>query len=97
MSNKGSFSGGFFLGTVIGGIVGGVLGTLIANKNKELLSPNNSVGIKNIKYTIDENDEDEILETKVDLEDKINQLNHAIDEVRFTLLKNSEAETIDER
>ena len=46
--------------------------------------------MKNIQYKVG-NTED-IIETKTNLEDKINQLNHAIDEVRFTLLKNNETE-----
>ncbi len=91
MSNKDNFGSGFILGTIIGGVVGGVIGSLIANQNKEIFETENDNSVmKNIKYTVD-NTED-ILETKTNLEDKINQLNHAIDEVRFTLLKNTEAE-----
>ena len=91
MSNQDNFGSGFILGTIFGGVVGGVIGTLIANKSKENLEEkNNASGMKNIQYTV-RNAED-IIETKSNLEDKINQLNHAIDEVRFTLLKNTEAE-----
>ena len=91
MSNKDNFGSGFILGTIFGSIVGGIIGTLIASKNKENLEgQNNSSGIKNLQYTV--GNAEDIIETKSNLEEKINQLNHAIDEVRFTLLKNSETE-----
>ena len=91
MSNKDNFGIGFLLGTIFGGIVGGVIGTLIASKNKENLEEqNNTLGTKNIQNKV-RNTED-IIETKSNLEEKINQLNHAIDEVRFTLLNNTETE-----
>ena len=95
MSNKDNFGSGFVLGSIIGGLVGGVIGTLIANKNKTFSSDENNIsGMKNISSSID--NKEDILETRINLEDKINQLNHAIDEVRFTLLKNGEKETSDQ-
>jgi gas vesicle protein len=94
MSNKDNFGSGFILGTIVGGVIGGVIGSLIANQNKEVSeTENDSLKMKKIKYMI--NDNEDIVETKINLEEKINQLNHAIDEVRFTLLKNHEAEALD--
>lgn len=91
MSNNDNFGSGFILGTIVGGIVGGVLGNIIANKTREIAEGENSGSVmKNISYT--EAESDNFQNTRVNLEDKINQLNHAIDEVRFTLLKNTEAE-----
>ena len=94
MSNKDNFGGGFILGAIFGGVIGGVIGSLIANQNKEIIeTENDSSGMKKIKYTVSNNEN--ITENKINLEEKINQLNHAIDEVRFTLLNNNEAETVD--
>ena len=94
MSNKDNFGSGFILGSIIGGLVGGVVGTLIANKNKEFNDGEGSdSNMKNISSTFD--NKEDILETRINLEDKINQLNSAIDEVRFTLLKNNEKEVVD--
>ena len=91
MSNNDNFGSGFILGTIVGGIVGGVLGNIIANKTREIAEGENSGSVmKNISYA--EAESDNFQNTRVNLEDKINQLNHAIDEVRFTLLKNTEAE-----
>ncbi len=81
MSEKGSFTGGFFVGAIVGGIVGGVLGSLLASRPKT--------------NTLD--DDDILLESREDtplksnknskgvsrtLEEQINQLNLAIDDVR---------------
>ena len=94
MSNKDNFGSGFILGSIIGGLVGGVVGTLIANKNKDLNDGDRTdSNMKNISSTFD--NKEDILETRINLEDKINQLNSAIDEVRFTLLKNNEKEVAD--
>ena len=94
MSEKDNFGTGFILGTIIGGVVGGIIGTVIGNKNSD--NSNNWVekpDIKTPKYSTF-NEEEEIEYSRVSLEEKINQLNHAIDEVRVTLLKNSEREII---
>ena len=93
MSNN-NFGSGFILGTLIGGITGAIVGTLIANKSKELDSDNNNTSsMKNISSSI--NSKEDILETRINLEDKINQLNNAIDEVRVTLLRNTENEVVE--
>jgi gas vesicle protein len=90
MSEKDNFGGGFLLGTIVGGIVGGIIGTVIANKNND--NKNNSddeLPIKNRRYSMID-DEEEMENGRLSLEEKINQLNHAIDDVRVTLLKNTE-------
>jgi gas vesicle protein len=90
MSEKDNFGGGFILGTIIGGVVGGIIGTVIANKNNENKSnsENNST-IKSPRYSMID-DEEEIENERLSLEEKINQLNNAIDDVRVSLLKNTE-------
>lgn len=90
MNEKDNFGGGFILGTVIGGVIGGIIGTVIANKNNSNKNiSDNEPFIKSPRYSsID--DDDEIENERLSLEEKINQLNHAIDDVRVTLLKNTE-------
>lgn len=92
MSEKDNFGSGFLLGTIIGGVVGGIIGTVIANKNNDNKSNyEDELPTKSRRYsTID--DEEEIENGRLSLEEKINQLNHAIDDVRVTLLK---TETVD--
>ncbi|MEB3312438.1 MAG: hypothetical protein VKJ02_19600 [Snowella sp.] len=84
MSQRDNFLGGFFLGTVIGGAVGGVLGVVLATRRTKALetqsdevlesaNQNGIVGADNIEIT------------RRRLEDKIAQLNGAIDDVRHQL------------
>lgn len=91
MSDKDNFGTGFLLGTVIGGVVGGVIGTIIANQTKD--KTRKIEGESNFKInshsSFDNNEE--IENARLSLEDKINQLNHAIDDVRVTLMKNTDS------
>jgi Na+/glutamate symporter len=90
MSDKDKFGSGFLLGTIVGGIVGGIIATVIANKNNENQSNfDNESPIKPRRYSMMD-DEEEVENRRLSLEEKINQLNHAIDDVRVTLLKNTE-------
>ncbi|BAQ60268.1 hypothetical protein GM3708_674 [Geminocystis sp. NIES-3708] len=90
MSEKDNFGGGFLLGTIVGGVVGGIIGTVIANKNNDNKTiSDNEPSIKSRRYSMID-DEEEIENERLSLEEKINQLNHAIDDVRVTLLKNTE-------
>lgn len=84
MSQRDNFLGGFFWGTVIGGAVGGVLGVVLATRRTKAIeaqsdevlepsNPNGMVGADNIEIT------------RRRLEDKIAQLNGAIDDVRHQL------------
>ncbi len=91
MSDKDNFGSGFLLGTIIGGVVGGIIGTVIANQTKDKtkkIEGESTLRVNN-HSTLDNNEE--IENARLSLEDKINQLNHAIDDVRVTLMKNSES------
>ena len=81
MSQRDSFTGGFLAGAIFGSVVGGVLGTLftsrlgntIEEEEKSLLRSRTAK-----KLTAEESIED----ARRRLEDKIAQLNLAIDDVR---------------
>jgi hypothetical protein len=84
MSQRDGFVGGFFLGAVVGGAVGGVLGAAFATRrlsqvardDEPLLSPGEGARF----------DTEESMErARRRLEDKIAQLNLAIDDVRQQL------------
>lgn len=84
MSQNEGFLGGFIAGTLIGGVVGGVVGTIITSRriresteeDRSLLQPGKAL----------EFDREENMETaRRSLEDKIAQLNLAIDDVRQQL------------
>lgn len=84
MSQRDGFAGGFFVGAIIGGVVGGVLGAALTSRlsqesNSEknpLLKPR-----KGAQLTSEEG----IEVARRSLEDKIAQLNLAIDDVRQQL------------
>jgi gas vesicle protein len=98
MGNRDGFGSGFFLGATLGGLVGGVLGVVLANRisNQDrvdsLLEVQGKPG-KATKFTGDN------METaRLSLEDKISQLNQAIDDVRQQLGSvngNNSSETYD--
>jgi hypothetical protein len=82
MSQRDGFTGGFFLGAVVGGLVGGVLGAVVATRrqsqatsdeNPTLLSPGQKAQFET---------EESMEKARRRLEDKIAQLNLAIDDVR---------------
>lgn len=85
MSNRDGFASGFFLGATLGGFVGGVLGVVLASRlaneeNTEALPEVRGKRNKPAKLT------GENMETaRLSLEDKIAQLNQAIDDVRQQL------------
>ena len=88
MSEKDNFGMGFLFGTIVGGFVGGVIATVVANQGKE---NKNDAEQESTSYSaLNPNHEAE--NTRLSLEEKINQLNHAIDDVRVTLLKSSETQ-----
>ncbi|MGF1542610.1 MAG: hypothetical protein ACFCU5_19555 [Pleurocapsa sp.] len=86
MSQKNSFGNGFILGSIVGGVVGGVLGTLLANKNTQQSAIDrdyhNSLETSSAERF---NTEESIEMARHGLEDKIAQLNLAIDDVRQQL------------
>ena len=83
MNQNDGFTGGFLAGVVVGGLFGGVLGVLTASKlsnnaqEEPLLKPKKPV--KKI------GSEESIEDARRSLEDKIAQLNMAIDDVRQQL------------
>lgn len=94
MSQRDNFSGGFLLGTIVGGIVGGVLGALLASgRLSELTASEEPVNgepeakpskpkRQSLKAT---NGHADMETARRSLEDKIAQLNDAIDDVREQL------------
>ena len=84
MSKGNNFGNGFILGSVIGGLVGGVLGTVLANRNSTKLPASNKSSLQAGRETTF-GSEESIEIARHGLEDKIAQLNLAIDDVRQQL------------
>ncbi len=89
MSQQDNFFGGFLVGALVGGVVGGVLGTLVAPRlskqdtlesEKKFSRLDGKKGEKRPHQT-----EQSIEASRRGLEDKIAQLNEAIDDVRLKL------------
>jgi gas vesicle protein len=95
MSQQDNFAGGFVAGAVFGSIIGGILGVVLTSKrlNNELpseepfLNPNlpESKTSKAKKRQLKASTEQSIEAARRGLEDKIAQLNEAIDDVRHQL------------
>jgi hypothetical protein len=83
MSNRDGFSGGFIAGAAIGGLVGALLGVILVRRAETSIDEISEVKAgKGKNYPI----ETERIETaRLGLEDKIAQLNQAIDDVRLQL------------
>ncbi|HBB34574.1 MAG TPA: hypothetical protein DDZ80_10750 [Cyanobacteria bacterium UBA8803] len=94
MSQRDGFGSGFLAGVLVGGLIGGVIGTLVAaGRNKDsdetqqpLLNSSRSEAkaLKKKKSQLQANEESIELARR-SLEDKIAQLNTAIDDVRQQL------------
>jgi uncharacterized membrane protein len=93
MSQQDNFSGGFLVGAIVGGIVGGIVGAVVASRNQnnaddtsllpaERLDSKNGKGKKRPLRAANSNN---IELARRSLEDKIAQLNDAIDDVRQQL------------
>ncbi|MGP0128292.1 MAG: hypothetical protein ACTMUB_03190 [cyanobacterium endosymbiont of Rhopalodia musculus] len=81
MSQRDGFSGGFLAGIIVGGMVGGIIGALVGSRLEKNPKEDRSSLLKSTK--------DEKLDTETNiemarrrLENKIAQLNLAIDDVR---------------
>lgn len=91
MSNRDGFSGGFLAGAVVGGLLGGVLGVLLSRRSDETpaaedkLPPATVPEASAIKGRSRPLKQESIEGARRSLEDKIAQLNEAIDEVREQL------------
>lgn len=90
MSQQGNFMGGFLLGAIVGGAVGGVIGVLAASRLTQPETPNSEtfakLDAKSSKKRLVKPPADQGMEAaRRGLEDKIAQLNDAIDDVRQQL------------
>ncbi len=95
MSQSDNFAGGFVVGAVLGGVLGGILGaTLVgrtrrrgpeSEKNLEPLSVKAQIRSRRNGRAVGEASEVQIEEARQTLEQKIAQLNDAIDTVRQQL------------
>lgn len=94
MSQRDGFTGGFVAGAIVGSLVGGLIGALIVGQrdteNEEAQQPllnTNRTEAKAVKGKKRQrlNTEDSIEVARRSLEDKIAQLNSAIDDVRQQL------------
>ena len=93
MSNQGDrFLGGFIAGSLFGGLVGGLIGSYLVNKldNPLLDEDEDSEGslegkIKSARKLLSRSSDLTIEDAREGLEDKIAELNDAIDEARQQL------------
>jgi len=93
MSQRDGFGSGFLAGTIVGGLVGGIVGALIASgrtseadaKDASLLNSGASEAKAGKGKKRQLKDSDSIEFARRSLEDKIAQLNAAIDDVRTQL------------
>jgi gas vesicle protein len=93
MSQRDNFGSGFLAGTIVGGLVGGIVGALIASgrasetdtTDASLLNPGSSEAKPSKGKKRQLKDSESIEFARRGLEDKIAQLNAAIDEVRTQL------------
>lgn len=84
MSQQGNFLGGFLVGTVMGGLVGGMVGVLAASRLSQAEAAGSEAKPakkRQVKAAPEQNME----VARRGLEDKIAQLNDAIDDVRQQL------------
>lgn len=96
MSQRDGFSSGFFLGTILGGVVGGVVGALLAARQLSDASESQEASLQSGTLEQPKPDKRKRLlkapgnhtdmeAARRSLEDKIAQLNEAIDDVRQQL------------
>ena len=97
MSNRDGFSGGFWLGTLVGGVVGGIVGASIASQRANRFGADS----ENSRLSGERGDKrplkssrsrklDRMEVARRSLDDKISDLNNAIDSVRSSIGHNSE-------
>lgn len=95
MSDRDNFTGGLIAGAVVGGLVGGAIGFLLGSGVAQEGSSDENESLpesklrKIIKRQL-KGEEEKIESARRTLEEKIAQLNEAIDEVRFQLGDDSE-------
>ena len=84
MSQRDGFGGGFILGAIVGGVVGGALGVVLASQRNSN-SRGEQQSLTNSNQDVELRTEESIEVARRSLEDKIAQLNLAIDDVRQQL------------
>lgn len=87
MANREGFTSGLLLGAALGGLVGGVLGVVLSSRlSGDNSDSANSLGDNKRNRNKGDRLTPENVETaRLNLEDKISQLNQAIDDVRHQL------------
>jgi hypothetical protein len=93
MSNRDKFSTGFWLGTIVGGVVGGIVGATIATKRANRLEdelesielPSEGSEKRPLKSSRRSRTADRMEIARRSLDDKISDLNNAIDAVRSSV------------
>ena len=92
MSNRDGFGSGFWLGTLVGGVVGGVIGATIANQRTNRLEDGIDSGLlsgeRGEKRPLKSGrlrTGDRMERARRSLDDKISDLNSAIDAVRGSI------------
>lgn len=92
MSNRGGFGSGFWLGTLVGGVVGGVIGATIANRQANRFEDGLDNGLlggeRGEKRPLKSSrlrTADRMERARRSLDDKISDLNNAIDVVRSSI------------
>jgi tetrahydromethanopterin S-methyltransferase subunit B len=84
MSQRDGFGGGFVLGAIVGGAVGGLLGAVLASRRNSDTSREQQSLLKS-NQDVELRTEESIEVARRSLEEKIAQLNLAIDDVRQQL------------
>jgi hypothetical protein len=92
MNNRDKFSSGFWLGTIVGGVVGGIVGASIANSRANRLEdelnsilPSEGGEKRPLKSSRRSRTADRMEIARRSLDDKISDLNNAIDAVRSSV------------
>jgi hypothetical protein len=86
MSNRDGFAGGFIAGAAVGGLAGAVLGVVLSKRAAEAsLDPSEAKARKRSNGKGGQLEGERIEVARLSLEDKIAQLNQAIDDVRLQL------------
>lgn len=84
MSQQNGFGSGFIFGSIVGGVVGGLLGNALANRQERQITAAQNDPTKSDRE-LSFSSEESIELARHGLEDKIAQLNLAIDDVRQQL------------
>lgn len=82
MSQRDGFGSGFLLGALFGGLVGGVAGVLAVSRIKGDRPVNETEWLEDEEESLNFNTEENMEVARRSLENKIAQLNGAIDDVR---------------